>query len=169
MTLTFIQRRNNMMIKTRHILSLSLLGLTLTGLSLSTFAAEGRSQQHMLDRMDDNQDGVISMEEFQSPMKGRMSRADADDDGEVTLNEIESHRAERMAEHEARRAEHADKMSARFQAMDTDGSGGVTPEEARIAAFNYMDSNQDGSLSVDELRRPEGHRGMKGERKHKDL
>ncbi|MFT7131657.1 MAG: Ca2+-binding EF-hand superfamily protein [Cyclobacteriaceae bacterium] len=164
-----------MVVKTRHILSLSLLGLTLTGLSLSTFAAEGRSKQHMLERMDDNKDGVISMEEFQSPMEGRMSRADADNDGEVTLNEIELHRAERMAEHEAqraeheaRRAEHVDMMSARFQAMDTDGSGGVTPEEARIAAFNHMDSNQDGSLSVDELRRPEGQRGMKGKRKHKD-
>jgi len=157
-----------MVIQTRHSLSLSLLVLTLTGLSLSTFAAEGRFQQHMLERMDDNKDGVISMEEFQSPMEGRMSRADADNDGAVTLNEIELHRAERMAEHEARRAEHVDKMTARFQAMDTDGSGGVTPEEARIAAFNHMDSNQNGSLSVDELRRPEGHRGMKGKGKHKD-
>jgi Ca2+-binding EF-hand superfamily protein len=157
-----------MVIKTRHILSLSLLGLALTGASLPTFAAEGRYPQHMLERMDDNKDGVISMEEFQSPMEGRMSRADADNDGAVTLNEIELHRAERMAEHEARRAEHVDKMTARFQAMDSDGSGGVTPEEARIAAFNHMDSNQDGSLSVDELRRPEGHRGMKGKRKHQD-
>jgi len=158
-----------MMTKARYILSLSLLGLALTVLSPSSFAAEGRFQQRMLERMDNNEDGVISIEEFQPPIEDRMSRADADNDGAVTLDELKQQRVERMADKEAHRVERqaagAEKMAERFLAIDTDGSGGVTPEEARLAAFNRMDSNQDGSLSVDELRRPEGR---KGKGKHKD-
>jgi Ca2+-binding EF-hand superfamily protein len=162
-----------MVFKARRILSLSLLGLTLIGLSFSSFAADDRFQQRMLERMDTNNDGVVSIEEFQPPMEGRLSRADADDDGAVTLDELNQHSAERMAERETQRAErqadHTGKMTARFLTMDTDGSGGVTPDEARLAAFNHMDSNQDGSLSVDELRRPERRKGRDEKGKNKNL
>jgi Ca2+-binding EF-hand superfamily protein len=161
-----------MVIKVRYILSLSLIGLTLTGLSLSSFAEESQFQQRMLERMDDNEDGVISMEEFQPPMEGRMSHADTDGDGAVTLAELNQHRAERMADKEAQRVdrqtEAATKMAERFQAMDSDGSGSVTPEEARLAAFNHMDRNQDGNLSVEELHRPEGRKRRAAKAKHRN-
>jgi Ca2+-binding EF-hand superfamily protein len=119
--------------------------------------------------MDINDDGIVSIEEFQPPMEVRLSRADADNDGAVTLEELNQHRADREAQHVERQANHADQMTQRFLAMDIDGSGGVTPDEARLAAFHHMDSDQNGSLSVDELRRPEERKGKGGKGKHRNL
>lgn len=133
-----------------------LLGLTLISLTLPALAEGGKRQQRLLERLDANKDGTISLEEFQPPGKhrGPMEKADSNNDGAVTLEEMQAMRAAKMAEHDAR-------MTERFTMMDSNDDGAVTQEEARQAMFNHMDVNQDGQLSAAELRRPKGGKGHK--------
>lgn len=136
-----------------------LLGLTLISLTLPALAEGGKRQQRLLERLDANKDGMISLEEFQPPGKhqGPMEKADSNNDGAVTLEEMQAMRAAKMAEHDAR-------MTERFTMMDSNDDGAVTQEEARQAMFNHMDANQDGQLTTDELRPPKGGKGHKNRR-----
>ena len=135
------------------------LALALTILTLPTLAASDKAQKRALKRLDTNQDGVITLDEFQSPRRDRMLNAGTDKDGAISMAEMQAHQAEKMAEHEARLADRMASRLDKFAAMDLDKDGKVTPEEARQAAFNHLDTNKDGQLSADEWRRPGGKEG----------
>jgi Ca2+-binding EF-hand superfamily protein len=144
-------------------ISRATLALTLALLTLPALAAGGKLQKHMLDKMDANKDGVITLDEFQPRGQDRMTKADTDHDGAISMAEMRAQQSEKIAEHQARMAERMAGMEEKFATMDIDKDGKITPNEARQAAFNRMDINQDGQLSADELRRPGS---KKGHRRH---
>ena len=93
---------------------------------------------------------------------------DENDDGLITLDEMQSsmnkHYEERQAKADAEHAQRLESLSDRFANMDSDGNGAVTQQEARMAAFNRMDENKDGVISKDEIKPPKG-RGHRGDNK----
>ena len=130
------------------------------------FAEHSQRAERMISRLDQNGDSLVSLEEFQMRRgrgSGMLERADTDDDGVVTIAEIAARHAERMAEAEARRKEANERFQSFVADLDSDGNGIVSDEEARVATFNRMDSDDDGFLSADEMRPPRhGHRHGRG-------
>lgn len=122
-------------------------------------------------RLDKDGDGLISRDEFQLPPNRMMEDADTNGDGAVTLDELKAERDKMQARHAEmmakRRADGDARMDAMFKAMDTDGNGAVTPEEAKSAMFARMDKNGDGYLSRDEMRAARRHHGMGGPGMHR--
>ena len=119
-------------------------------------------------QMDANGDGAISFDEFRMP-EGRDApemRMDANGDGEISREEVTAIATQRTEE-----------VMARFDRMDADVNGVVTPSERRRYAFDRMDSDGDGQITKSEFREarkdrrrmmPErgGHLGQgKGQRK----
>ncbi|MCB1647502.1 MAG: EF-hand domain-containing protein [Pseudomonadales bacterium] len=126
----------------------------------AAYADRDGFRQHIIDKLDTDGDGQISLSEFRPPRdRSPMADADTNGDGGVSLDELQAHMAARMAEREAeraeRRAEHAERLQANFREMDGNGDGLVTEDEARDSMFSHMDSNGDGYLTADEMRRPD--------------
>lgn len=126
--------------------------LILAPLMAGSVVAEARFIDRIMDRLDANEDGQISQEEFNMRDRGMMNRLDANDDGVVTVEEINRHIDDRKSEIVDRMATEQEQAIIRFQAADIDGDGMVTAEEARTEAFNHIDENGDGQLSTEELR-----------------
>ncbi len=128
--------------------------------SASTTALANRDGSRAITHLDTDGDGLVSLDEFQTPegrKGGRMlENADLDGDGAVTLEEATQARDERMAQHQKemteRQAQMATRLQERFAKMDANGDGTVTMEEMRIFAFNRIDENQNGYLSADEFK-----------------
>jgi hypothetical protein len=143
---------------------------------VSSFASAGDRQDRMISKLDQNGDGLISRDEFQSP-KGDpgariLERADLNDDGSVTIEEAQNahavHKAERKAEMTKREAEHDARFEQMMSKVDNDGDGIISPDEMRGMAFNRMDKNDDGFISADEFksahdrrRHAKGKQGMR--------
>lgn len=147
--------------------------MTLSGAAAADHPMRG---DRVIERLDQNGDGLVSLEEFQPPGERRsrmMIMADTNQDGIVTMDEIMARHAERMAEAEARRQKRQARFAAFIKDLDSDNNGIVTEAEARVATFNRMDEDEDGFISADEFRpdmngprRPrDGQRGQKGERR----
>lgn len=98
---------------------------------------------------DTNGDGKVSREEAASHpgLAARFDELDANKDGFLTFEEI--------------RAQHAKQRGERWKALDTDGNGLVSRAEAathpRLAErFDQLDTNKDGNLSPEEIRAGRG-------------
>ena len=114
----------------------------------------------MLMMADADQDGVVTRAEFEAMARKHFDEVDADHDGKVTQAEVKvAHDAMRakMGEHrEARREAMRDQSAARFQAADKNADGKLSPEEAKAMPmvaehFTHLDTNKDGSVSIDEI------------------
>jgi Ca2+-binding EF-hand superfamily protein len=108
------------------------------------------------DRLDTDQSGDVTFEEFSAALKSRMGDADANHDGRMTVDEIaaaiEKMRAERMAR----------RIVDRF---DTNGDGVLTADEIssrQKKMFALLDRNDDGKIEKDEM--PRRHFGRWGNR-----
>ena len=149
--------------------------LALILLTGGAMTASGKPADRMIDKLDSDGDGMISAEEFQPPRdRGMMERMDVNNDGAVTMEEIN----QQLADHQLKMSERQVEMTARvqesFSDADIDGDGSVTREEAQAAAFKRIDENGDGYLTEEELRNakpPHGGRhppGRPGDRAGSD-
>lgn len=121
-----------------------------------------RRKGRMLDRMDANDDGQITLDEFRGPGRrgaGLPGHADSDGDGNISIDELNLHLDEREVRQTERMAEARARTTEHFAAADSNGDGMVTPEEARAGAFARLDSNGDGALTREEMRAAKGKRG----------
>lgn len=157
--------------------------LALTGFSAPSFAAgdkkaEGGRAQRMIERLDTDKDGKISLDEFKVQASTTFKAFDADNNGEISKDEVKAQRAAfREARKAWREAEAGDaKTKARdamraagpgmlhgagrmFERADTDKNGTLSEAEAVAAAetmFNRRDTNSDGFIETAEFKPMDG-------------
>lgn len=107
------------------------------------------------ERMDVDDSGDVSFEEFSAMMQSRIGDADANKDGKMTVDEIASAIERMRAERMARRL---------IERFDTDGDGALTTAEIQSRQkkmFALMDRNDDGKIEKDEMPRRGGRWGQR--------
>lgn len=143
----------------KHILLVTALAVLAANPAL---AYQGKGSGKFMRFFDANQDGVVTMDEFDQSARQRFKRIDADNSGQISTEEFRSYIKQRRAERKA----------AKFKRIDTDNDGQVSKEEfiayqmkKAQRKFTYLDRDNDGHLSVEEITRH--HRGHKrSHRKH---
>jgi hypothetical protein len=108
-------------------------------------------------RLDSDQSGDITFEEFSAALKSRIGDADANHDGKMTVDEIASEIEKMRAERMARRI---------IDRFDANGDGMLTADEIdsrQKKMFALLDRNDDGKIEKDEMPR-HGFRHRHGDR-----
>lgn len=108
-----------------------------------------RAPGQRFERMDADDSGSISFEEFAAALNGRsgLTGADADGDGTLTVEEIA---AELQRQHFRRQAERM------IRRLDADGDGKLTTaeiESRQRKMYALMDRDDSGAIEPDEMRR----------------
>ena len=152
------------------------IGIVFSGICNASLAADERvSERPSLESLDSNGDGIISFVEFQESNINDLSRLDTDQNGVLTLDEFLNARLMRgprsgtrarganaggggAIENNERRARMRERMVERitkqFHDIDTDGDEIVTLAEFQEATFDRMDRDGDGVLNAEELEPP---------------
>lgn len=110
----------------------------------------GGGFQRLLKQADTNGDGMLSRDEALAFAAKRFDAADANHDGQLTADEV--------------RASFQQKRAAHWKKIDTDGDGRISKAEAQANAprlaqrFDQLDANGDGYLTPEELRAGFQHR-----------
>ena len=166
-------------------------GLLLSGAAAPAFAAKGEGKHQarhaaMIERLDADKDGKVSLDEFKTNVSAAFKSFDADGNGQVTKDEIEARRtAFKEARKAVRDAADADKDKARealraagpfmlpgagrmFERADADKNGTLSEAEVLASAeriFERRDGNKDGALDTADARpmKGKGHHGKGGE------
>jgi Ca2+-binding EF-hand superfamily protein len=137
---------------TRHVV---LAALPLTALSIYAVAQSANPSapgshanffQHMLQKMDTNGDGRISLDEYLAAAGARFKSIDSQNRGSIDAADIASSKAA-LARIDRR-------ANAMVKHLDTASNGYVTQDEFVVAAqkrFARLDKNGDGKLTPDEL------------------
>lgn len=111
------------------------------------------SPERVIERLDDNGDGLVSLDEFEMPKREsgrhRWEALDSNDDGELTRAEVQGHVNEQWQ---------------RFESMDSNNDDRVTRAEAQAALFSRLDSNKDGYLDASELKQMQDERRERHQR-----
>ena len=163
--------------KTTRLLTSATILIVITWCSF--LSADPRTR--ILARLDQNGDGMIDQSEFKVPPHrghngagGMLSRADTDNDGNISRDELDSMKTKIKEQAKANLERRVEGLDSMFTAADADNDKLVSPEELRILAFQKTDSNKDGFISVDEMRKPErpimdqrSRRGGKPHLKHR--
>ncbi|MBO6538970.1 MAG: EF-hand domain-containing protein [Rhizobiaceae bacterium] len=142
--------------------------VTLAGMAGSVaYAKEGPRRGHgkggfQFERVDADDSGDISFEEFAAAMSERIgfANADANSDGSLTVEEIA---AEMQRQRDRRRAE---RTISRFDANDDGVLSMAEIENHQREVFALMDRNDDGVVAQDEL--PRRDRKDRDRRRHRD-
>lgn len=111
-------------------------GTIVVGLATPALAQMGRPQ------------GPVTRDAYLAGQKQRFAAVDANHDGVVTRDELTAMLARRMGN-----TPPAAMIDAIYTRMDTDGDGKATEAEvsaSEMARFDAMDSNHDGTLTPDE-------------------
>ena len=154
---------------TRYLLATGALAFGAAAFAGASLADGGWGRHHarghgggmsFFEQFDANQDGRITQAEVDEVRRNRLTEFDQNGDGSLTLEEYEALWLDAMRE----------RMVDRFQAHDDDGNGLVTAEEFGEPfdrMVSRLDANDDGEVTLDELRR-RGDRGGEGERERDD-
>lgn len=117
------------------------------GLSTAGVALADKGPGKFMRFFDSNQDGSVTLEEFNQASADRFARMDSDSDGKLTRDEFQEYIKSRRAE----------RKQAKFARMDTDGDGAVSKAEyvayktaKAERRFAYMDKNEDGKVDQSE-------------------
>lgn len=154
--------------------ALTVLGASLVAgaLALPAFAESSRDDcanrkearvERMMERLDLNKDGNITVEEMATRRQTRFEQIDADKDGKITAAEFAN--APRPGDDRAgygKRADDDDRMKRRadrqgrmMARMDTDKDGAISQQEWNAVdhsrRLTRMDTNGDGIISRDEI------------------
>ena len=109
------------------------------GVALSAAAQPRGGPDQIIDRLDQDGDLKLSVDEFDMPRRARdrgpLAGADSDGDGE--LQTYLDQRTELAFE--------------QFDQADLDGNGILSEDERKLAAFNRIDANSDGYIDAAEL------------------
>jgi Ca2+-binding EF-hand superfamily protein len=100
----------------------------------------------LLVRFDRNNDGQLTQAEVDQVRRDRFAQFDTDQDSKLTLQEYQALWLDAMRR----------RMVEEFQALDDDGNAAVTTEEFLVPfgkLVQRLDTNNDGTLTRDELRR----------------
>jgi Ca2+-binding EF-hand superfamily protein len=145
----------------RNIRHAVLAALPLTALSIYAVAQSANPPapgshanffQHMLQEMDTNGDGRISLDEYLAAASARFKSIDSQNKGSIDAADIASSKSA-IARIDRR-------ANAMVKHLDTAGNGYVTQDEFVAAAqkrFARLDKNGDGKLTPDELATRWGH------------
>jgi Ca2+-binding EF-hand superfamily protein len=109
-------------------------------------------------RLDTDQSGNLTFEEFSVAMKTRLGRIDANSDGKITKSEI-SAAGKKMQSQQGQQGQMADRFMKRF---DVNGDGVVTSNEIQQRQkkmFARFDQNKDGKLEMAEMPKPRAGQG----------
>lgn len=123
--------------------------LILMAAGASAFAAPHGEREGWFDRLDANDDGVITEAEMDTHHSSFFQEADSNGDSAVTKEELSNYAKARRAQRRAERN------------PDKNNDGIVDRDEFMSAAekrFQMLDKNNDGVLSEDEHKRRRGHR-----------
>lgn len=109
------------------------------------------------EKLDQNSDGSVSLDELKASVRSRFARLDGDGDGTITQVEASAHRAALADTREAKRAERdqkrVQKLQALFEKRDDNDDGRLSRDELGGSAkrFARLDADGDGYLTADEL------------------
>jgi Ca2+-binding EF-hand superfamily protein len=123
--------------------------------------------EQILERMDADDNGMISKEEAQGPMAKRFDQIDLNSDGQLSPKELmslqkrgnKSEQAGAKGREGPQGREPGGEPGKKLKEADTDENGSLSKEEVTAAGldkiiehFDQIDSNSDGELDRDEMR-----------------
>ena len=110
------------------------------------------SPEKMIERFDTNKNGQLEAAELPPRMQENIGEIDTSGDSVVSKDELAAHFKAKLAEHQAKFAEHA---KARFDAKDTNHDGTLDQTEVGAehwAKLSAADANADQKLTPEELK-----------------
>ena len=133
---------------------MKLLAIAFTILLLASeiASATGEFKERKIMKMDTDDDGLISKEEFKPRRVKLIERFDENNDEAVTHDEINQHLIAREAHKTEKFLESRKRILKYFENADTDSNGVVTVDEARSTEFARFDVDGDGYLTKQEIR-----------------
>jgi len=136
----------------------------------------GPRAEQVLERMDTDQDGKITLEEMKSVAIERFSRRDVDGDGTVSREDRKARRAsdgdgvvtkEEFAAFTPERGKHGDRRGKRGKRMGRFAPLTIQEAEARAEhRFARLDADDKGYVTLDDLKARAGKRGKRRGHRH---
>jgi Ca2+-binding EF-hand superfamily protein len=117
------------------------------------------------EKLDKNKDGYLDASELPERLKGRLQRVDQNNDGKVSAEEYKRVAARLGNQAPAQRGQ-APAEGALFRLLDADKDGKLSREELEksLKLFDKLDKNKDGMLDQEELKAaPQKKPGRPGE------
>ena len=121
----------------------------------------GKMADKIFEKFDVDKNGTITKTEIDGVRKNEIAKSDANKDGKLSLNEFQTLWTDLMRE----------RMVDHFQFLDNDGDAVVTEEEIAKPMerlLSFVDRNNDGSLTKDELQQRKNRWGKKWRDRHDD-